>query len=108
LGKEKMVEELTNGRFDDFIKEGLVLIDFYADWCMPCVMMGPIVDEMSETFKGKVQFGKVNVEDNSELASKFQISSIPNFILFKDGKKVEQFVGGMSADDFEEKVKGFL
>ncbi len=103
-----MVDELTNGKFDDFVKEGLVLIDFSADWCMPCVMMGPIVDEMSEKFKGKIKVGKVNVEENQELATKFQVASIPNFILFKDGKKVEQFVGGMSADDFETKLNGFL
>ena len=103
-----MVEELTNGKFEDFIKEGLVLIDFFADWCMPCVMMGPIVDEMGEKFKGKIKVGKVNVEDNSELSTKFNISSIPNFVLFKDGEKIEQFTGGMSADDFEEKLNGFL
>jgi thioredoxin 1 len=103
-----MVEELTNGKFEDFIKEGLALVDFFADWCMPCVMMGPIVDEMGEKFKGKIKVGKVNVEDNQELASKFGVSSIPNFVLFKDGEKIEQFTGGMSADDFEEKLNGFL
>lgn len=103
-----MAEELTNGEFEEFIKEGLVLIDFFADWCMPCVMMGPIVDEIGEKFKGKIKVGKVNVEDNQELAVKFGVSSIPNFVLFKDGKKIEQFIGGMSADDFEEKLKGFL
>ncbi len=103
-----MVDELTNGAFDDFIKDGIVLIDFFADWCMPCVMMGPIVDEMGEKFKGKIKVAKVNVEDNNELAAKFQVSSIPNFILFKDGKKVEQFVGGISADEFENKLNSFL
>ncbi len=103
-----MTEELTNGKFEDFTKEGLVLVDFFADWCMPCVMMGPIVDEMGEKFKGKIKVGKINVEDNSELASRFGVSSIPNFVLFKDGEKIEQFTGGMSADDFEKKLSGFL
>ena len=103
-----MVNELTNGEFEEFIKEGMCLVDFFADWCMPCVMMGPIVDEMDEKFKGKIKVGKVNVEDNQELASKFKVSSIPNFMLFKEGKKVEQFTGGMSAEDFEEKLNGFL
>ena len=102
-----MAEELTNGKFDDFIKEGTVLIDFFADWCMPCVMMGPIVDEMGEKFKGKIKVGKVNVDENHEIASKFHVMSIPTFMVFKEGKKAEQFVGGMSADDFEQKLNSF-
>ncbi len=100
-----MVSELTNGEFTEFIKEGTVLIDFYADWCMPCVIMSPIVEDMSEKFKGKVKFGKVNIEDNNEIAQKFNVSSIPNFVLFKDGKVVNQFVGGMDEEDFESKIK---
>lgn len=103
-----MAEELTNGKFDEFVKEGVALIDFYADWCMPCVMMGPIVDEISEKFKGRVKVGKVNVEDAPELASKFNVSSIPNFVVFKNGKVVGQFTGGMSEEDFEERLKGLL
>jgi len=103
-----MVSELTNGEFNEFIKEGIVLIDFSADWCMPCVMMGPIVDEMAEKFKGKIKVGKVNIEDNQELAQKFNISSIPNFIVFKDGKVEEQFIGAMDEESFEEKLKGVL
>jgi thioredoxin 1 len=103
-----MAEELTNGKFDDFIKEGTVLIDFFADWCMPCVMMGPIVDEMGEKFKGKIKVAKVNVDENHEIASKFQVMSIPTFILFKEGKKAQQFTGGMSADDFEQKLNEFV
>ena len=100
-----MVKELTNGEFQEFIKEGTVLIDFYADWCMPCVMMGPIVEDMSEKFSGKIKFGKVNVDDNSEIAQRYHIASIPNFIVFKDGKPVKQFIGGMSEEDFEMRLK---
>jgi thioredoxin 1 len=103
-----MVIELTNGKFNEFIKEGKVLIDFYADWCMPCVMMGPVVEEASEKFKGKVKFGKVNVEDSPEIASKFNVFSIPNFVFLKDGKVVQNFVGGMSAEDFEHRLKELI
>ena len=102
------VPELSNGEFENFVKEGIVLIDFFAEWCMPCLMMAPVIDELSEKFNGKIKFGKVNIDDNQELAQKFDVSSIPNFVVFKDGKKVEQFVGGMSADEFEEKLKMFL
>jgi thioredoxin 1 len=103
-----MVTELTNGKFHEFIKEGTVLIDFYADWCMPCVMMGPIVEEIEEKFGKKLKFGKVNVEDGHEIAQKFNVSSIPNFVMFKDGKVLTNFVGAMSEEDFAEKLKKFL
>ena len=103
-----MVEELTNGEFDKFIKEGIVLIDFFADWCMPCVMMSPILDEISEKFKGKIKVGKVNIEDNRAIAQKYEVSSIPNFVILKDGELAEQFMGSMSAEDFEEKLQKHL
>jgi thioredoxin 1 len=103
-----MVTELSNGKFNEFIKEGTVLIDFYADWCMPCVMMGPIVEEIGNKFSKKLKVGKVNVEDGHEIAQKFNVSSIPNFVLFKDGKVVTNFVGAMSEEDFSDKLKKFL
>jgi len=103
-----MVEELTNGEFEEFIKEGIVLIDFFADWCMPCVMMSPIMDDISEKFKGKIKVGKVNIEDNQDIAKKYEVSSIPNFIVLKDGKLVDQFMGSMSAEEFEDKLNKYL
>lgn len=102
------VIELGGREFDNFTKEEIVLVDFYADWCMPCVMMAPVIEELSRKFKGKIKFGKVNIEDNQELAQKFRIVSIPNFLLFKNGKQVEQFVGSSSIEDFEEKLKKHL
>jgi len=102
------VPELTKKEFDEFTKEGLVFIDFFAEWCMPCVMMAPVVDEISEKFKGKIKFGKVNVSDNEEIARKFDVSSIPNFSLFKDGKLIEQFFGAMSSEELEEKLNKFI
>ena len=99
------VPELTNGEFEDFIKKGIVLIDFFAEWCMPCVMMGPVIDDLSEKLKGKVKFGKVNYEDNQKIAQKFDVSSFPTFIVFKDGKEVERLIGAMAEDEFEEKLK---
>jgi len=102
------VQELTNNKFDKFIKEGVVLIDFSADWCMPCLIMAPIVEELSEKFEGKIKFGKVDVGENQEIAQKFNVSSIPNFILFKDGEVIEQFVGSMSSEELEAKLKKHL
>lgn len=103
-----MVEELTNGEFEEFIQDGLAFVDFFADWCMPCMMMAPIVEEMAEKFKGKIKIGKVNIEDNQKIAQKYNVSSIPNFIVFKDGEVIDQFVGGMSEDDLEDRLNSYL
>ena len=102
------VSELTEHEFEKLIQKDVALVDFTASWCMPCVMMGPIIDELSEKFKGKIDFGKVNIEDNQELAKKYQVSSIPNFILFKKGEIAEQFVGAMSVEDFEDKLNKLI
>ena len=107
-GNNDKVAELTKNEFEKLIQKDVVLIDFFAGWCMPCVMMGPVIGELSEKFKGKINFGKVNVEDNSELAQKYQVSSIPNFILFKKGEVAEQFVGAIGVEDFEDKLNKFL
>jgi len=102
------VKELSQKQFDEFTKKGLVFIDFFAEWCMPCVMMAPIIEEISGTFEGKIKFAKVNVGENESLARKFNVSSIPNFILFKDGKIVENFVGAIDADELESRLKKFV
>ncbi|MCX6747324.1 MAG: thioredoxin [Candidatus Pacearchaeota archaeon] len=102
------VPELTSKEFEDFTKKGLVFIDFFAEWCMPCLMMAPIVDELNEKLKKKIKFGKVNVGDNKKLASKFEISSIPCFILLKEGKPIERFIGAMSSEELENKLRKFL
>ncbi len=102
------VPELSKSEFEKFIKEGIVFIDFFAEWCMPCLTMSPIIDELSEKFKGKIKFGKVNVGENQELAQKFKVSSIPNFTILKDGKVIEQFIGSMSEEELEEKLERVL
>ncbi|HEA46565.1 MAG TPA: thioredoxin [Candidatus Pacearchaeota archaeon] len=102
------VPDLTKNEFDSYTKKGLVLVDFFAEWCMPCVMMTPVMDELSEKMKGKVKFAKINIDENGELAKKFSVVSIPNFVLFKNGDVVDQFVGALSLEEFEEKLKAHL
>ena len=102
------VHELTGKEFEGFIKRGLVLVDFFADWCMPCVMMAPVMEDLSKKLEGKIKFGKIDVDENSAIAQKLRIFSIPNFILFKDGAVITIFVGAMSADDFEERLREHL
>ncbi|MFA6307547.1 MAG: thioredoxin [Patescibacteria group bacterium] len=97
-----MALELTDQNFDQEIKEfkGVALVDFWAPWCGPCKMQGPIVEELSETLKGKegVKISKLNVDDNQAKASEYQVMSIPTLKIFKDGKDVETMVGLQSKD----------
>ena len=104
----EIVPELTSGEFNTFIKEGLVLVDFFAEWCMPCVMMGPIVEDISEEFKGKAKVGKINIDDQTEIANKFEVSSIPTFIVFKDGEPVERITGAVNQDELSEAIQKHL
>lgn len=72
-----------------------VLVDFYADWCGPCRMMGPLVEQLAETYNGKVKVGKVNVDEDGALAGNYGIQSIPSFLLFKNGQVVDSVTGGV-------------
>ena len=103
-----MVIELTKEKFNEFIKKGVVLIDFHAHWCMPCVMMSPIVDEISKKFRGKIKVGKINIDENNELAQKYNVKSIPTFIIFKDGKVADTFIGAVSKEELEKRIKKFF
>ena len=102
------VEEISGKQFDGFIKKGLVVIDFYAEWCMPCVMMAPVIEEIAEKFKGKIEFAKVNIDDNSSLAQKFKVISIPTLIVFKKGKEIERIVGAREEEQLEERLRSYL
>ena len=98
---------------DNFEQEVLkseipVMVDFYADWCGPCKMMGPLVDEMAKLFDGKVKIGKINVDNDTAIAQKYRVMSIPTFIMFKNGEAVETHVGGMSKAELEDKIKALL
>ncbi|MCR5143924.1 MAG: thioredoxin [Lachnospiraceae bacterium] len=81
-----------------------VLVDFYADWCGPCKMMGPVVEELAEDYEGRAKVGKVNVDEQPALAEKFNVMSIPFFAVIKNGQVVDKGVGAMSADELEAKL----
>ena len=85
-----------------------VLVDFYAEWCGPCKMMGPLVDKMAAKYEGKVKIGKLNVDENMEIAQKYAVASIPTFIFFENGQVVETSMGAMSANALEEIIKMML
>lgn len=91
----KIVNELE---FTELIKEGYVLADFFADWCGPCKMLGPVLEDVSEKFPN-VKFVKVDVEQDGALAAKFGVMSIPNVFLLKDGSVIGEFKGYVSANE---------
>ncbi len=97
--------ELKQTNFDQTVASGLTLVDFWAEWCGPCKMMNPVLEELASEYDGKVTVGKVNVDEESDLAVKFNVSSIPTLLLIKDGEVVKQFVGVTSKSDLEAAIK---
>ena len=93
------VQELTTAEFEERTSSGVTLIDFWAPWCGPCRMMTPVIDELDQEMGDKVSFAKVNIDDEPELAGKFQIRSIPAIFIVKDGEIAEQFIGVTSKED---------
>lgn len=106
-GKEEDMEyKFTDENFEEEVlkSEIPVLVDFYADWCGPCKMMGPVIEKLAEELQGKVKIGKCDTEDNMKLCQQYRITNIPAFIVFRGGKEVERFIGAMSANDLKNKL----
>jgi len=93
-----MAQEISDATFDETTKDGVTLVDFWAPWCGPCKMMGPVIDKLATEYEGKATIAKLNVDENNETAGKFGVMSIPTLIIFKDGEKVKQFVGVQGED----------
>lgn len=101
--------EITDSNFEDAKKKyPLFILDFWANWCPPCKIMIPIMESLAEEHKGKVVFGKINVDENSEVPRKFSVMSIPTFLIFKNGKLVDTLIGAMSQEAFNSKIESYL
>lgn len=88
-------------------EESLVVVDFYADWCGPCQMMGPIVEELSKDYEGSVKIGKLNVDQAGDISAQYKVMSIPSILFFKKGEVVDTVVGAVSKDVLQQKVEQY-
>ncbi len=97
---------LNSSNFDETLKSNEnVVVDFWAEWCMPCRMIAPVVEELAKEYAGKVVFGKLNTDENPTIAARYGISAIPTMIFFKKGKPVDQVVGALPKSELKRWVE---
>ena len=100
------VKEFSDQNFEqEVLKSDVpVLVDFWAEWCMPCKMLAPTIDKIADAYAGKVKVGKIDTDSNRDVSIKYQISAIPTVILFKNGQVAQKFVGVRQERDFKEAI----
>ena len=105
-----MAINITENNFEEIVLESdkPVLLDFWAEWCGPCRMISPIIDELHQEFEGKAIIGKVNVDEASSISSKYGIRNIPTLLFIKNGEVVDKHVGAASKEDLSEKLSAIL
>ncbi|NFG23957.1 thioredoxin [Clostridium botulinum] len=101
INSQEFMEKVENTK-------GVVMVDFFADWCSPCKMLAPIFEEVSSEFNDKAKLFKLNVDESGEIAQKYGVFSIPTMIIFKDGKAVENLAGFMPKENITNKLKAHL
>jgi thioredoxin 1 len=104
------VTSVTVDTFDQVVLQApnLVMVDFWATWCGPCKIVAPVVEELAHEYAGKVNFAKVNTDENPDLASRYNIRGIPTLIFYKDGKVLDQVVGAVPKAQLKSKIDTFL
>lgn len=96
---------VTDGDFEDALqKYNSMVVDCWAEWCAPCRMIAPVIEEMARKYAGKVAFGKLNVDDNMRIASQYGIMAIPTLLFFKNGKEVDRIIGAVPKGQIEAKI----
>jgi len=101
--------EMTNATFKEMIQNhSLVVVDCWAPWCFPCRMVAPIIEELARDYAGKILFGKLNVDENREVSTRYEIMSIPTLLVFKNGKLVDTIIGAIPRQMLEPKITRYL
>ena len=100
------IKHLSEDTFSKDIQHGVVLVDFYADWCGPCRMMTPVLEQVAKEVKGRAVIGKLDIDSSQKIAGQFQVTSIPTLILFKEGKEVGRLVGLRDAAALKQFIDG--
>lgn len=110
IKKINMAKELTDSNFQNEVLDlqGVALVDFWAEWCGPCKLIGPVIEELAGEFEGKALIGKLNVDDNRDVATQYGIMSIPTLLFFKNGEVVSKHVGLASKGDLKKKIDSLL
>lgn len=105
-----MAFEFTNGNFNEkvVLNNGVVLVDFWAEWCGPCRMIGPMIEEIAKDFEGKALVGKLNVDENRETSSFYYVQSIPTLLIFKNGQVMDKIVGAVSKKVLTDKLNSYI
>lgn len=104
-----MALQITDSNFNEYASAGkLMVLDFWAEWCGPCRMVSPIIDELSNEYEGRVIVGKMDVDNNNEVVSQFGIRNIPTVLFLKNGQVVDKIVGATSKDKFVAKIEALL
>ncbi|MHB8442956.1 MAG: thioredoxin [Patescibacteria group bacterium] len=104
------LQEITSSNFDQEVLKSdmLYIVDFWADWCMPCHMLSPVIEEVGEDYKDKIKVGKLNTDENPDIAAKYEIMSIPAVLFFKEGKEVARLIGVRPKTDFSNQIDSLL
>jgi thioredoxin 1 len=102
----ELVKKLSSSEFKAAIQEGLTLVDFFAEWCAPCRMLIPVLEELAEENRGKIKLAKVDIDQAQDITSEFHVTSVPTLVLFKNGREINRTVGLKDADTLRTFISG--